>query len=139
MPANLNVLLRGALVCGPPEVSDQQFPNGTTTIPLQLTATPKAAQVAAGLKVRQVSSPAAFVALSGVGATDDVTQADTVYLRVQSGNSFQVRFTCTGLGTAVLPLNGSLLFEPDAAGGHPCTLIEVMGSGTIEYFASGQQ
>ncbi len=140
------VTISGSLIESPPACCEAPgFPSSTTAIPFGQSNTPcpKPAPVSTGAKVRNVQSANAFVALSGVGANDDVTQADTVYIRVRSGSSFQARITTNNpLGSpivAVIPFSGLLLFEPDAVAGFYVTLLEVQGAGQIEYFASGLQ
>jgi hypothetical protein len=139
----VNLVLEATLVEGPPLATDTQFPSGTTTVPFWFNAgscTPKQAVVSTGAKVRALVSPAAFVTLSGVGPTDDVTQAHTVYVRVVTGG-FQLRLTFANpLGApivSILPLAGVFVHEPDALGGYYCTKIELQGTGTVEYFAAG--
>ena len=138
------VQISGTLTEAPPAGCEAPgFPSATTSVPFgQLGAPcPKPSPVSTGAKTRNVNSPSAFVALSGVGATDDVTQADTVYMRVKAG-LFQFRITyrnpAGGSIVAVLPSNGIFLHEADAPDGFWITLLEVQGSGQIEYFASGQ-
>lgn len=138
-----NLTVTGTLLEGPVAAQDGQFPAATSSTPFSLNtgAQPKPVGVSTGIKLRSVNSPSAFVALSGVGATDDVTQADTVYMRVQSGG-FQFRVTFHNPAgpniVSVLPASGLFVFEPDAGSGYYVTLLEVQGSGQIEYYASGR-
>jgi hypothetical protein len=139
-----NLTCSGTVLEGPAQQSDPQFPSGVTTIPFTLNqgTNPKPVNVSTGAKVRNLNSPAAFVALSGVGASDDVTQASFVYLRVAQG-SFQFRVTFHNpLGASIVsivPSAGICVLEPDAVGGYYVTLIEAMGSGLVEYYAAGTQ
>ncbi len=139
----MNLLVNGTLVEGPQTVTDSSLPSGTTTIPFFLNSgrgTPKNVLVSTGAKVQNVQSPSAFVALSGVGPTDTVTQAGTVYLRVNQG-LFQARLTFNNPAgspiVSVLPINGVLLLEPDAPDQFYCTKVEVQGSGVVEFYAAG--
>jgi hypothetical protein len=134
----------GTLVESPPPCGDYppNVPSAVTSIPFTLNNVPKTSNVSTGAKTRQVQSPSAFVQLSGVGPTDDVTQCDTFYVRVKSG-LFQIRVTYNnpagGTIVSVNPINGLFIQEADAADNFYVTKLEVQGSGTIEYFASGQQ
>jgi hypothetical protein len=141
----MNVTIDGRLVEGPTSANEAPlFPSGSTLVPFTLNAgsSPKPAQVSTGAKVRTLASPNAFVSLSGVGATDDVTQADTIYIRVVQGG-FQFRVTYHNPNgspiVSVLPSAGLIVLEPDAEGGYYVTLLEAQGAGQVEYFASGPQ
>lgn len=137
--APISVSLTASLEDGPPAAFEAQTPSGSTQIPFWLNAgpnCPKTANVATGRKVRQVNSPSAFVALSGVGPTDDVTQAHTFYARTNIGG-FKLQFTFQDSSTAVVPLFGVLLLEPDSVGSLAIVGVSVQGVGTIEYYAAG--
>jgi hypothetical protein len=137
-----NLTITGTLLEGPPSAQDGQFPAGTTQSQFALNtgANPKPVVVSTGMKLRTLNSPSAFVALSGVGATDDVTQAHTIYMRVSTGGFvFRVTFH-NPLGAdivSVLPAGGLLIFEPDAGSGYYVKQLEVQGAGQIEYLAVG--
>lgn len=119
------------------------FPSASTSIPFGLNGCPseKPVQSSTGRILRQVNSPSSFVTLDGVGASDVVTMATTVYARVRCGG-FQLRVTFHNpLGSpivSVVPFAGVFLFEPDVASGYYVTLVELQGVGTIETYASGQ-
>jgi hypothetical protein len=135
--------LTGTLVDSPPSACDAPaFPSSTTSIPFTLLSNPKSSNVDTGAKTRNLNSPTVFVTLSGVGAGDDVTQADTIYARSRSGG-IQLRVTFNnpagGSIVSVLPLAGLYIHEPDAQNLFYATKIEAMGSGVLEYFASGAQ
>lgn len=138
------ISLIAKLIESPPRACDYPtgVPSAVTTIPFTLLCNPKASNVSTGAKSRIVNSPGAFVALSGVGPSDDVTQANTIYARTTSGG-FQLRVTYANpVGSpivSILPMAGLVLLEPDAVGGYYATKLEVQGAGTIEYFASGTQ
>jgi hypothetical protein len=134
-----NLTLTGTLNEGPNVAQDGNFPSGTTNLPFTLNqgSASKPSACSTGAKVRQLNSPFAFVALSGVGATDDVTQADTIYIRV-STSGFKVRLTFADGTTPVLPINGLFIIEPDAGAGLYVTKVELQGAGQVEYFASGR-
>lgn len=138
----MNLTCNGTIVEGPATQTDPLFPSGLTTIPFTLSqgSNPKAVNVSTGAKVRSVNSPSGFVTLSGVGSSDDVTQAGFVYMRVSQGG-FQFRVTYHNpLGSpivSVIPSAGIMILEPDVPNGYYVTLLEAQGTGTIEYYASG--
>jgi|HubBroStandDraft_5_1064220.scaffolds.fasta_scaffold74692_1 hypothetical protein len=118
------------------------FPSASTSIPFGLNGCPdKPVCASTGRILRQLNSPSAFVTLDGVGASDVVTMAATVYARVRCGG-FQLRVTMHNpLGSpivSVVPFAGVFLFEPDVANGYYVTLLELQGVGAVEYYASGQ-
>jgi hypothetical protein len=128
----------------PPGCESPAFPSGVTSVPFGLNTAPcpKNSNASTGARVQTINSPSAFVTLSGVGATDNVTQGDTSYVRVRSGG-FQLRLTfnnpASGSIVSVLPLAGLHILECDAGSGFYLTKVELQGSGTVEFFASGQQ
>jgi hypothetical protein len=131
--------LSGSMIGGPPAGGDT-FPGSTFSVPLLLRSNPKGFNVATGVLQRQISTAVGvYATLSGVGATDTVTKCDTLYLKSNSG--LLVRLTSddgTGVSVvAVIPVSGVALLEFDSS--KYLKLIEVSGSGLIEYFASGQQ
>jgi hypothetical protein len=131
------VNINGTLISGPPVASDSSFPSGVTNIVFGTQPPQKSANVQTQ-NVRQVNSPTAFVSLDGVGVGETLTQGNTFYARVQS--PMQLRFTFDSTPTpivSVIPVQGLYIFEADPS--HPIILVEVMGSGTIEYFVSGNQ
>jgi len=133
--------LQGSFVVGPTVVTDSSFPNGVSTATLATTPDPKPSQVDSGLKVRNLNSPNAYVALSGVGVTDDVTNGDTFYFRCRSPVLLRLTFYNPlqpgSPVVSVIPVMGTHVCE------YPqdryLTLVEVQGSGQIEYLVSGQQ
>ena len=140
----MNLTCTGTVLEGPAVQTDPLFPSGVTTIAFTLNQgqNPKPVGVSTGAKVRNVQSPTAFVTLSGIGTTDDVTQGSFVYMRVMSG-SFQFRVTFNnpagGSIVSVLPSAGLFIHEPDANGGFYVTKLEVQGLGLVEYYGSGMQ
>lgn len=137
----MQLQLNGSLVVAPPMVTDTTFPESTSTISLTCTPSPKPSQVCSGAKQRNANSPNAFITLSGVGPADDVTQADTLYFRCRS--PMQIRLTFynpinpSAPVVSVTPVNGTYFAEYPQ--NQYLTLLEVQGSGQIEYLASGQQ
>jgi hypothetical protein len=74
----------------------------------------------------------AYEQLQGIGA-GGVAAANTLYLR--SVTNMQVRLTLADASQPVLFVNGTLFYEAQA--GKEVTKVEVIGSGTLEYFAAG--
>ena len=134
----LQAQLSGQLVAGPADsAQDNLFPAATTNEPFTLNPPATPYNVATGMMTAVVTSPNAFEALPGVGgAVGPVTQAKVLYLRVQV--PMQFRITYSGDGTPkVRYVRGLSIEEVDLA--HPITLVEVQGSGTVTYFAAGDQ
>ena len=130
------ITVAATLIAAPAQSTDQQFPSGTTTIPFVTTPSPKTYNVDTGRNTAQVNSPSSFVALQGLGANGPVTQAHTVYIRTSV--PMNVRLTYQG-GSALgpLPIQGVFFLEVPPA--TPLTLVEIEGSGTVEYYFAGNQ
>jgi len=132
----LQVVLTAQLVIGPGQVSDSYFPSGSTTIPIFLNPTPKTYAVDTGPQRPQVNSPSAFVALSGIGSGQTVTQASYFYFRCQT--PVQLKITYLGDATQYIRyVNGVVMEECDPT--HPITSVQIQGSGQVEYWACGLQ
>jgi hypothetical protein len=128
--------LAATLIAGPQQVQDTQFPSATVNIPFGLLPTTKAYNVDTGTQTPQVNSPSVFVTLSGIGTGQTVTQALTLYVRCLI--PMQIRLTFSGDATPkVIYLQGVLLLEASVAA--PITLLEAMGAGQVEFWASGNQ
>lgn len=90
-----------------------------------------------------VSSPSAFVTLPGVGASSpNVTRGDFLYLRTSVSSGMKVRITTLDPEggadiVSIIPFTGGLLMEFPAAGAYK--LVELKGSGTVDYVVSGMQ
>jgi hypothetical protein len=144
--ATAQILLNGTLTVTPTSVlgtvtsASQQgtIPSGSVQVPLSTSPNPKpSAKQTRGYKTSS-SAFGTYAALSGVGASDNVATADTLWMR--SDAPLQVQLTLQNLGgsgtvTSVVPLNGTMLLE-FPFGGY-CVGIEVAGAGDIEYIASG--
>jgi hypothetical protein len=142
------VLLGGTLTVSPPPVVGTTvsastlgtIPGGTTQVALGTSPNPKpSAKQARGYKTN-TSAFGTYVALSGVGATDNVTTADTLYLKSDAPLQVQLTVQNTfsgggGTSTIVVPLYGTIILE-FPAGGY-CTAIAVAGNGDLEYVVSG--
>lgn len=130
------VQLQGAtLAAGPTVVSDgSQFPSGSTTIPFALNPAQKPYVVETGRVLPTVNTANAYQIMQGIGTGGPVTQAHTLYVRVAA--PMKIRITQNGVTNVVL-LNGVLLLEFDPS--NPMTLLEINGSGQVEYAAWGNQ
>lgn len=132
--------LSGSLTGGPAAVMDGSFPATTWLVSLGFAqGCSKEFGAASGVLTRQVASPGAFIALSGVGSTDAVTQANALYFKCNS--PMQLRVTFHPLSgpdyKSVIPVSGPMVLEtPDD---QYITGLEVMGAGPIEYLATGLQ
>lgn len=134
------VQLTAQLTVGPATtVDDSCVPTATSIVaPIQLTPAQRSAVVSTGIARRVVDSASAFVSLSGVGATDTVTQATFLYVRTSAAISLRVTFEgATDDVVSVIPVFGTLLLEPDPA--QYVKGIEVQGVATVEWLATGDQ
>jgi hypothetical protein len=131
------VALDGTITVGPSTSGATVFPGLTDTVPFTTTPSPKMAQAWPGM-VRSVNSPSAYIQLSGVGTNDTLTKANLFYLR--SSTAFKVRITYDDTPTPLVSeqwVQGLCIIE--APDNHSIIKLEVMGSGQIEYLASGNQ
>lgn len=130
--------VEGSLIAGPVSATDV-FPAGVLIHPLSTAQNPKGFQVATGVLTRNLNSAAVFLAFPELGGSASVTRATFMYLRTDSPMTLRLT-TDDGLGgnvVAVVPVQGLHIAEyPD---NKFLKLLEVMGSGKIEYFISGQQ
>jgi hypothetical protein len=131
------VTLAGSITGGPPS-GGSSFPGSTFNDQIAFPSGPRSFSAATGMIQRSINSPSAFVPLGGVGPTGDVTTADFLYL-VTNG-SLDVRITAQngsgGFTTAVVSVANGPLILP-VSPNKLITLVEVQGSATIEYLASG--
>lgn len=133
--------LDASLSAGPPNAGEAVFPGTTANIPINLTPNPKSWQHATGVLTRVVTVPHPdFLTLDGVGNGMTVTECGLLYFR--SSSPITVRLTqevggSVGATVTLHRVHGLFIWEPPPA--EPITLIEVQGSGTIEYFAQGER
>lgn len=132
------IQLSGALVAGPPGGSSPCRDRSILNVALGLKggAGCKSYAVATGM-IQLTLANMSYQTLPGVGAAPGVTQADTLY--IFAGAPMLIRLTifqAAGDIVSVFPLDGLLIHEFTASTGY-LKLIEALGSGTIEYFASG--
>ena len=127
----------GTILLGPSSASEGGVPAGSTSIPFQTNPNPKNAAACTGDQVISVSSPGSYVALPGVAASNsNVTQGTFLFIRTT--NLMMVRTTTynvSGNVVAVEPVNGTKIVEYDP--GAYLVLVEVEGSGTVEYLVAG--
>lgn len=105
------------------------------TAPLSLSVVKKYAPRASGVLRRTV--PAAYEELSAIGAGADVPLADTLYIRSESDILLRLTYQSGGESptVVVLPVKGLFILELQSS--RLLELVEVQGSGQLEYFASG--
>lgn len=133
--------LNGSLFAGPQAVTTDTFPGSSFTIPLGLAeGGTKGWTVGTGVLRRNLNSPAAFVALGGVGpaaGADAVTQGHTLYLRCDAGIDLEMTIDDGAGGTDVVVVHhkGLLIKEFDAA--RPLELLRAQGTATVEYLVVG--
>jgi hypothetical protein len=129
--------LDGSLQAGPPAVTEGTFPASTFSVPIALTPNPKGYLVSDATLSRRINS-VPWIALSGLGATDSVTEASTIYLR--SDSPLDVRITQSiddVLVVSTSRLHGTLLREFPSS--DPATLVEVKGNATIDFYVQGNR
>jgi|WetSurMetagenome_2_1015567.scaffolds.fasta_scaffold351829_2 hypothetical protein len=132
------VELSGSLTFGPANGGTGTFPSSQDTVQLELNPSPKTYGCASGTLSRQISSPSSYATLSGVGASDCVVQATTLYFRCDS--QVLLRFTCADPAggsniVSIVPVQGTVVHEFPNNG--YLKLLEVLGSARIEYAVSG--
>jgi hypothetical protein len=140
------VLVSGSLTVSPPTVVGTVLsssplgtvPAGVSQVPLVLSMSPKQSAVNTGLRHKALNSPSSFVTLSGLGASDDVTTADTLYLK--SDSAIQIRLTMQDPAggspiVSIETLIGLKVQEFPQAG--YLTLLEAMGIANLELMISG--
>lgn len=130
------VTLKASILAGPPKSTCGKFPSGLVSLEFELRPPNKNAAVMAQ-HVRDVSSPSAYVTLGGVGTGQAVTQASFLYLRTSVAMDLRLTTSDSVDVVSVHPVDGVLLMEFPAA--KYLKLLEVQGSGTLEYFVSGNQ
>ena len=124
--------LDGTVTVGPTTSGSNTFPGAINTVSF---SSMKPAQVYSS-DVRQVSSPSAYVALSGVGSTDTVTKANFLYIKTNA--PMLIRTTMDDAPSDIVAaewVQGTFIKEFPS--NHELVLLEVQGTGTIEYFVSG--
>lgn len=137
------IVLDGTLTIGPQGSGGDAFPSSVDTVQLASLPNPKMSQAASGTLRRNVAvSQPNWLTLSGVGPTDAVTLADTLYFKTQS--PMRLRLTQVDMENptgppivSIVEVYGTCFIEFPTSGA--LTLLEVRGVGTIEYMVSGQQ
>ncbi len=132
------VQVSGQLVAGPSSAGEGGFPAGVTNLPFTLYPAERPYGVATGGMKRIIATSAGvYVTLDGVPGT--VTKATFIYLRTIA--PMLLRITRVQPAAAdvvfVLPVSGLYVQEFDPT--RYVTLLELSGSGTVEYFVSGAE
>lgn len=131
------VKLSLSLNIGPTSAGEDVFPGQEIDIASTTNPSPKTSQVRDS-HTRNLNSASAFVALSGIGPDDTVTNANILYVRTTS--PMRIRVTYKDLPAdlvSVFVVQGTYFMEvPDS---NPIILLEAMGVGFIEYATSGNQ
>jgi hypothetical protein len=114
------------------------IPAFTRQVALVTTPSPKQSAKCGGGNKTNSSAYGTYVTLSGLGATDDVTTADFLYLKTDA--PMQVQLTLQNLGgsgtiTSVVPVYGMMVLEFPPSG--YLTGLSVAGAGDVEYMVSG--
>jgi hypothetical protein len=148
--ATAQLILSGTLTLTPTavvgtttSVSPQgTVPAGTDQIPLVLTPNPKPSAKRANGNKLSTSAYGTFVAVSGIGATDNVQTADTLLVTTDAPLQLQLtlqNLAAGGVGTvtSVVSVYGTQLFQFPPAG--LLVGLAAAGSGNLEYLASGPQ
>ncbi len=136
------LVIDGTITIGPTSGGSGGFPVSTSSATVASTPAPKSSSVDTGFTVRNIATPNAYIALTGVGAADSVTQCDTFTIRSQSALRVRITFSDTPSDlVSELVVMGTLLIEAPPQSNTPAPnyikLIEVKGAGIIEYLASG--
>lgn len=133
------VTVAGAtLAAGPAMVTDNPFPSGTTSIPFALNPDPKPYNADSGRMTATINSSAAYVPLGGLGSSGgEASQAHTVYFRCQTPMLLRETYQNPAGGTLQALHQVSGLFVKEYPANALLTLLEVQGSGQVEwYFAA---
>lgn len=136
----MQIVIDGTLSVGPQSASDNAFPSMTVGEPLSLTPQQKLSNACSGTVVRNLISPSAYLALSGVGATDAVTKGDTLYFRTNAPILVRLTMADPAGGSdivSILPVFGLVITEFQPTG--YLKLLEAKGSATLTYLISGPQ
>ncbi len=142
--ATRQLLLAGSITVSPQSVVGTTLsssplgtvPAGVTQIPFSATPSPKpSSRMGGGSKV--LSSPSAFQTISGLGPTDDVTTADTIY--VKSDAPIQLQLTMQNLigGTVVSVVNVYGTFWIELPPNGYATGLAAQGNANLEVIISG--
>lgn len=130
------LVLSGSLQGGPSSASGS-FPSSTLSEQLSLLVGPKGYTNASGILARTIASPNAFVTLPAVGASGDVTEADTLYFKSNGVCVLELTLDDGSGGNTVLPLDVHGLVIQEFPADKPLKALRVKGSCQIVYFVSG--
>lgn len=134
----LVVQIDGTLTTGPSAAGDPTFPGSSGEVALTLAPAQKPAVASTGFMRRVVASPGVYVVLDGPGSgtSDTLAQGNFLYLRTSA--AMLVRMTYENGVTdieAIVPVKGLAIIEIDES--KYLRLLEVQGSGTVEWLVSG--
>ncbi len=130
----------GTLCGGPPTVCDSgQFPSSVFLVDLSFAGGhDKQYDPATGVLRRNISSPTAFLPLTGLGPSDVVTKGDFLWMKASSPMLLQITSDDGSGGdvVAVIPIGGVFVLE--ARDDKFLKTIALQGSGSVEYLVTGQ-
>ncbi len=132
------VQISGQLTAGPSSASDGGFPAGVSNLPLTLMPSARPYNVSTGAMLRTMAtSVGVYATLDGVPNT--VSQATFIYFRCTGVMLLRITRAEPTLSDVVevIPIQGLFMLELDPS--RYAKLLEVSGSGQIEYFVSGTQ
>lgn len=131
------VTLSGTVTVGPATSSGYGSPAAVNTVAFATSPTPKPATVYAS-ETRNINSPSAYVEMSGIGPDSAVTRANFLYLKTSA--TMKVRLTMVDSPADLVAEEWILgLRNMEFPDDHALALLEVQGTGSVEYIASGTQ
>ena len=145
MGAALQLALTGQITSGPGASSGGQFPSGVKTISFATVPDPLTYQVESGDTVAVQSPSPDYVTIPAVGTISGVlcavTQGVALFLNTNTA-PFKVRLTMADPAggsdiVSILNVNGPLFLQFPTNG--YLKLLEVSGSGTVEFHVWGNQ
>lgn len=130
--------LKGSIIAGAAQSASEVFPGSSAEVPLGTKQ--NGFQAATGVLRKALSSPSAFVELSGVGAGagDAVTAGRFLYLRSNALVTLRLSQQNPGGGADIVkdvPVEGLVALEFPS--NQALTLLEAQGTATIEYLVCG--
>lgn len=130
--------LEGSLIGGPPSVCEGSFPSSQFLVQLGFAnGCAKQWEAATGVLTRNLQSPSALVALSGVGAGDTVTAGRVLYFKTNAEMLLEVTFhPSSGPDyVSLIPVRGPVVLEtPDNS---YIVGLRCQGTGPLEYLVAG--
>lgn len=138
--------INGSLIQSPPSVvgtTVSAYPSGVVPSsvsqePIALTPSPKQSPVCTGLRHKYLNSPGSMQVLTGLGTNDDVTNADTLYLKSDAPILVQLTNANPAGGSplvSIIPVFGTILMEFPTPG--LLQGISAQGSANLSMLVSG--